>query len=576
MSFTLSWPDYIVMGIVLVISSGIGIYYRFTGGRQKTAEEYYSANRSMSVGPLAIALTVSFMSAISFLGVSAEIYTRGTQFTMWYAGFAFGTPIVAYFYLPVFWELQTKSVTEYLEKRFGPTCRRMASVANALQLILYTGVVLYAPSLALEATTGLSRTLSILLIGIICTFYSTIGGIKAVLITDVFQGILMFAALIGIIGVAVYEVDGGFFNVWTISDKGQRIEFFDFRIDPTIRHNFWGLTFGGAIVCISFYGTSQIQVQRFLTVKSLKEARLALFLNWPLLMGLGFLISFTGLALYAVYSKCDPVSSGEIDSYDKIMPYFAVDKMSKFPGLMGLFIAGIFSASLSTISAVLNSLSAVILEDYIKPFYKKKDKTLSDAKVTLLGKFFAITSGMICLGVSFIVGNFGSLIEAAIAFSAVFTGPLLGTFTLGMFTETANEIGTLIGFLSSILFMFWIIFGGPGFPLPQLPFNNEDCNITLTNNSTILDLKLENSSTFFLYRISYMWYAPLGTTLTLIIGWVFSLIIYKISATQNSSTKIDPKLFTPFVANRIRKRLNKNNKTSQVFVLESNNSLQMT
>lgn len=92
---------------------------------------------------------------------------------------------------------------------------------------MYTGVVLYAPSLALEATTGLSGTLSILLIGIICTFYSTIGGIKAVLITDVFQGILMFAALISIIGVAAYEIEGGLLNVFTISEKGQRIEFFE-------------------------------------------------------------------------------------------------------------------------------------------------------------------------------------------------------------------------------------------------------------------------------------------------------------------------------------------------------------
>lgn len=569
MTFALSWPDYIVIGIVLVISSIIGIYYRFTGGRQKTAEEYFSANRSMSVGPLAIALTVSFMSAISFLGVSAEIYTRGTQFTMWYAGFAFGTPIVSYFYLPVFWELETKSVNEYLEKRFGPTCRRTASVANALQLILYTGVVLYAPSLALEATTGLSRTLSILFIGIICTFYSTIGGIKAVLITDVFQGILMFAALISILGVAAYELDGGLANVWSIAEKGQRIEFFDFRFDPTIRHNWWGLTFGGVIVCVSFYGTSQIQIQRLLTVKSLKEARIALYLNWPLMMGLGSLIAFSGLVLYAVYENCDPVISGEIDSYDKIMPYFAVDKMAKFPGLMGVFIAGIFSASLSTISAVLNSLSALILEDYIKPFYVKKGKSLSDSKVTFLGKFLAIASGLICLAVAFVVGNFGSLIEAAIAFTAVFTGPLLGVFTLGMFTETANEIGTLIGFLSSIFFMFWTIFGGPHLPLPHLPVGTEGCNNTLLNNSTILDVVQDESSIFYLYRISYIWYSPLGAIFTLIIGWVFSFIIFRIAAPQKSNKGTDPRLFTPFVANRIKKRLNKNNKPNRhVFVLE--------
>lgn len=204
------------------------------------------------------------------------------------------------------------------------------------------------------------------------------------------------------------------------------------------------------------------------------------------MMGLCSLTALSGLVLYAVYYKCDPVSTGAIDTYDKIMPYFAVDKMSKFPGLIGLFIAGIFSASLSTISAVLNSLSAVILEDYIKPFYKRKGKSLSDTKATFLGKMFAILSGLICLSASFLVGSFGSLIEAVIAFTSLFTGPLLGIFTLGMFSEIAEEIGALIGFVSSVLIMFWIIFGGPHYPLPVLPLSTEGCNTILPNNITAI------------------------------------------------------------------------------------------
>ncbi|XP_033209430.1 putative sodium-dependent multivitamin transporter isoform X2 [Belonocnema kinseyi] len=483
-SSVLQWTDYVVVGIVLSISTGIGIYYRFSGGRQKTAEEYFSANRSMSIIPLAIALMVSFMSAITLLGISAEVYTRGTQFTMFYVGFAFGTPIVAHFYLPVFWELQTKSVFEYLEKRFGSTSRMVASIANSLQLILYTGVVLYAPSLALEATTGLSGTMSILLIGIICTFYSTIGGIKAVLITDVFQGFLMFAALFAVLGVATYELDGELSQVWEISEKGRRIEFFDFRFDPTIRHTWWGLTIGGMCVFISLYGTNQVQIQRLLTVKSLTAARVSLYLNWPLMIGLCFLTVFSGLVLYTVYHNCDPVASGMISSYDKIMPYFAAERLSKFPGLTGLFVSGVFSASLSTISAVLNSLSAIAVEDYLKPFYNKKDEELSDARATLFGKIIAITIGFICLAIAFLVGNFGSLVQATIAVSAAFNGPLLGIFTLGMFTEQANEKGAVIGLLTAISFMMWIILGTPKPPLSPLPVTTEGCNFTIAGNNT--------------------------------------------------------------------------------------------
>lgn len=103
----------------------------------------------------------------------------------------------------------------------------VASGANFLHLVLYTGVVLYAPSLALEATTGLSSSMSILLIGLICMFYSTIGGIKAVLITDVFQGLLMYAAIFCVLGVGVSELEGGLPSVWELAKKDGRIEFFE-------------------------------------------------------------------------------------------------------------------------------------------------------------------------------------------------------------------------------------------------------------------------------------------------------------------------------------------------------------
>ena len=116
---------------------------------------------------------------------------------------------------------------QYLERRFGKMTRLMASVANFLQLILTTGVVLYAPSLALETTSGLSSSTSILLIGLICMFYSTIGGIKAVIITDVFQGLLMYASLFCVLGVGAIELEGGLSSVWELARKNGRIQFFE-------------------------------------------------------------------------------------------------------------------------------------------------------------------------------------------------------------------------------------------------------------------------------------------------------------------------------------------------------------
>ncbi|XP_076242296.1 putative sodium-dependent multivitamin transporter [Calliopsis andreniformis] len=569
---TLQWSDYLVIGVMLSISAGIGLYYRFTGGRQRTAEEYFSANKSMGIVPLAIALTVSFVSAITLLGISAENYTHGTQILLFYLGGVIGTPIAVQFYLPVFAKLNSMSVYEYLEKRFSVTARLVTSTANFLQLMLYTGIVLFAPSLALEATTGLSVDMSVLLIGLICTFYSTSGGIKAVLITDVFQGILMFVGIGCILFIANADIDGGLSNVWSLAQKTGRIDFFDFRLDPTIRHTWWSLMIGGTCIFLSLYAVNQVQVQRLLTAKDFKSSQYALFLSGPITISLAALTSYSGLVLYAVYKDCDPLTSGQIDGADKIMPFFAAERMSRIPGLTGLFISGVFSASLSTISAMVNSLAAVALEDYVKPSYKKLGLHFPTEKESLLGKVLTGVNGLICLALAFIAKSMGGLVEATISLSGAISGPILGIFTLGMFVESANDIGAVAGIISSLIICLWAFFGRHNIVTPNLPLSVEGCDnstLSMDISRVIDDSDLDNSSYFYLYRLSYMWYCPLGMVVTLVVGSLVSLATNRIF--RKDTRELDPDLFIPMLAARIKRRRENVAKTtsSQVFMLDS-------
>lgn len=255
----------------------------------------------MGVTTIAIGLMVSYLSAVSLLGVSAEIYTYGTHYMVIMLGYILATPFISYLYLPVFFKLGATSAFEvnisfiynifksnmyhhseyknkcknhlfiyimlqYIQQRFGTATRIVASLVFLLQFLLYTGVVLYAPALALEATTGLSTTLSIAIIGIVCTFYSTIGGIKAVLITDVFQGLLMVIS-IGIIIVKAAMDVGGVGKIWEIAERGDRIDFSNISIDPTTRHTWWSLLIGGFFTYLSLYAVNQVQVQRLLTIR---------------------------------------------------------------------------------------------------------------------------------------------------------------------------------------------------------------------------------------------------------------------------------------------------------------------
>ncbi|XP_015514250.1 putative sodium-dependent multivitamin transporter isoform X1 [Neodiprion lecontei] len=566
MTPTLGWADYTVMGVMLIISAGIGIYYRFTGGRQKTTQEYFTANGSMSIIPVGIALMASFMSAVTLLGVSAENYTYGTQFVVINVSYGIGTPIAAYGFLPVFFKLQATSAYEYLEKRFGIGARLFASFVYWIQLLLYTGVVLYAPSLALEATTGISKTWSIITIGLVCAFYSSIGGIKAVLITDVFQSILMFVAVFVVIGIAVGDV-GSLSEIWRIAEEGGRIEFDSISPDPTVRHTWWSLIIGGLFTFLSLYGVNQVQVQRMLTVKSLKAAQAALWLNWPILMFLSFSTSFSGLAIYSRYYNCDPIKQGRIKNIDMLMPLYVMDTMSHVPGLPGLFVAGIFSAGLSTVSAALNSLAAVTLEDYIKPAYKR---CYSDdfplARSTLFGKLLAFTFGIICIALAFLAQFLGGILQASLTIFGVVGGPLLGMFTLGMFTESANQRGAITGTLVALVFCLWIGFGQPRPGAPRLSTTDAGCNATYPGilNATITEAPTtlatwtnattedDPASYFYLYRISHMWYSAIGFLVTFLVGWLVSNVERIVM--KEEQPELDPDLFIPWLAGRIRKR----------------------
>ncbi|XP_012541878.1 putative sodium-dependent multivitamin transporter [Monomorium pharaonis] len=566
----LQWADYLVIGAIMSISVIIGLYYRFSGGRQSTAAEYFSADNSLGILPLSIAMMASHISGITMLGMSGESYIRGLIIVLFYTVGLYTVPIIAFCYLPVFFELKVVSIYEYLEKRFGLYMRLLVSAANFTETLLLTGVMLYAPALALEATTGLSSTMSILVLGVICTSYSTLGGIKAVLITDIFQGLLMIIALSIIIIAIAQNIDGGIGGIWRIAQEGQRIDFSETTLDPTVQYTWWSLLIGGGSIGLAYVAVNQVQVQRLMTVKSVKVAINALLLCGPFILLVGFLTCFAGLAIYAVYKDCDPVVSGKISTYDKILPHFTVENLS--PGVVGIIVSGVFSASLSTISAMMNSLAAVALEDYVKPIHRKFGIHFSDEKATFTAKLLTVLNGIICMCLALLAKTMGRIVAIAFSIHGAIGGPILGIFTLGMFSENANEIGTIIGMITALIVCLWAAFGQPKPPVPMLPVSTKGCvNSTalmfteqIDFNSTIQP----ESSYFYLYRISYLWYNPMGLTITLIVGYVASITVRLIQGGNN--IEHDPSLFVPFLAARIRRRRQNAQKTtnSQIFVLE--------
>ncbi|XP_011704411.1 PREDICTED: putative sodium-dependent multivitamin transporter [Wasmannia auropunctata] len=575
---TLKWIDYLVVVVMLSISTGIGIYYRFSGGRQKTVQEYFVANQSMSVVPVAIAMVASFTSAIGLLAISAENYMYGTQYVVINLSFLLSIPIVCYGFLPVFYNLQAMSIYEYLEKRFGVRARIMISFVNWIQLLLYSGMMLYAPSLALEATTGISKIASIIIIGFICALYSSIGGIKAVLTTDVFQILLIFTAMFLVIIIAANDV-GGLGQIWEIARQGQRLQFDSVDLDPTVKYTWWSITLNGVCTNLILFGVNQVQIQRMFTVKNMQSSQRAMWLSWLITALMMITIYFSGLAMYSRYHNCDPLLKKRITSPDMLMPLYVMDTMSNISGLPGLFVAGIFSASLSTISSILNSMAAIMLEDFLKPIYRKCiGHEFPPKKSASVVKVLAFMSGIFSIMLAFLAQFFGGLFQAFHTIFGITGGPLLGVFTLGMGTQSATESGVIVGGLTAFSFLVWIAFGQPRPVSPKLPTTIDGCDNIVTNiitfdlrNVTNFSKSTGDSSYFYLYRISNMWYSPLGFLITFLLGLLVSNLSHLFIKNQND--QLDINLFFPVVARRIHSKRRNKTAIEESFSLDRRYSL---
>uniref|UniRef100_A0A8C1FY57 Solute carrier family 5 member 6a n=1 Tax=Cyprinus carpio TaxID=7962 RepID=A0A8C1FY57_CYPCA len=415
-----STVDYVIFVLLLVASAGIGLYYAFSGGRQRTTQEFLLADRSMSCLPVSLSLLATFQSAVAILGAPSEIYTHGTQY--WFLGCSYflGLLIPAHIFIPVFYRLHLSSTYQYLELRFSKSVRICGTVTFIFQMVIYMGVVLYAPALALNAVTGFDLWGAVLAMGLVCTLYTALGGLKAVIWTDVFQTIVMFAGQLAVIIVGTHQA-GGIAEVWKKAQNGSRISGLDLNPDPLERHTFWTLGVGGVFLMLALYGVNQAQVQRYLKNTQLFHT----------------LVKSTEVVLWffcgVLFSRS--CYAGYVKSNDQMVLYFVMDVLQDLPGLPGLFVACLFSGALSTISSAFNSLATVTMEDLIKPHVAP----MTEARATLLSKMLALGYGLVCLAMAYIASLMGSVLQAALSIFGMVGGPLLGLFCLGMFFPWANS-----------------------------------------------------------------------------------------------------------------------------------------
>ncbi|XP_061598930.1 solute carrier family 5 member 6 isoform X2 [Cololabis saira] len=525
--------DYVIFALLLAASAGIGLYHAVSGGRQRTTQEFLMADRSMRCLPVSLSLIASFQSAVAIVGVPAEVFAHGTQY--WFIGcsYVLGLAIPAHVFIPVFYRLRLSSAYQYLELRFSKAVRVCGTLTFIFQMVVYMGVCIYTPAFALNAVTGLELWGVVLVTGLVCTLYTTLGGLKAVIWTDVFQTVVMFAGQLAVIVVGVQKT-GGAAEVWRKVWEGNLVSGLDLNPDPTERHTFWTLGVGGVFLMLSLYGVNQAQVQRYLSSRTERDAVRSCYMVFPSLQLALALSCIMGLVMFARYCGEDPSDKLGSSSRDAMVIYFVMDMLQGLPGLPGLFVACLFSAALSTISSALNSLATVTMEDLIKPSFP----SMVETRATLLSKAVAVFYGLLCLAMAYLTHLMGeSVLQVALKIFGMVGGPNLGLFCLGMFFPWANSTGAVAGLGAGLAVAFWVGIGSlvtrgdGGGPRPPAPGcdgaprpGNASVSVAtaITTQRTLLQGRAAGLRSF--YSLSYMWYSALGCITVVLVGLAVSLL----------------------------------------------------
>ncbi|XP_071119588.1 sodium-coupled monocarboxylate transporter 2-like [Haliotis cracherodii] len=526
--------DYTVFGVMVAVSVSIGIYHAIVG-RHGKLEEYLLAGRSMTFFPVALSLIATFTSTITMLGVSAEAYSHGIMWIFSEIAFSVGQLLEMFLLLTLLKRLNISSPFEYLEGRFkSKALRLIATVASCVQNIFYLCIVLLGQGLALRAVTGISTMESILVTSAAAVLYTAIGGLKAVIWTDVIQYVLM---IIGVLTVTIKgTIDaGGIQKVCDAAADGGRLTFtYDF--DPTIRHTLWNVGVARVFAGLGWLMKPAF-LQRIASTKSPKHARRAMLLWLMCSVAFGSLTVFSGLVAYSYYDykRCDPVASNQIDSSDQVLPFMIIDIFRNLPGIPGLFLAAVFGASLSSISSGLSALANITWEDFVKPNFPP----MSEFRQIAVAKVAVVAWGVLVCCLAIFVSSIRSITILQIYFSAssIISGPTSSLFYLGALFPFVNTRSAIAALLVGLSFLTWLVVGAsvsPGVrqtpPLPHAPtdhcpsFNISQAYTMTTLNSTNDNQKIFTGSGLdYFYSLSYTLYQCFGFLIVQVVGVALSL-----------------------------------------------------
>ncbi len=511
--------------IILIAALGtIIIYGVYKSTHTKNLDGYFLSNNTLPWYLVLLSIMGTQASAITFLSAPGQAYTDGMRFVQYYFGLPIAMILICIFFVPVFRKLKVYTAYEFLENRFDVKTRTFTSFLFLLSRGLSTGISIYAPSIILSSLLGWNIYITNLVMGSFLIIYTVTGGAKAVAYTQQLQLIIVIAGmfLAGYMVVHLLPADVGFTDALQSAGSHGRMNVIttgvtNGKFDFKDTYNIWSGVIGGLFLALSYFGTDQSQVGRFLTAKSDKESKIGLLVNGLVKVPMQFLILLVGILVFTFYQyHKPPVYFDEVQvaaanktvykdslhtlelqynnlldknsleiadtvrtQYKKVIRVanndkkandtnyiflrFVIENLPK--GLVGLLIAMIFLASWGSIAAALNSLASCTVVDFHKKFIKKNCTEKQDYAIS---RWYTLAWGVFSIIVSMFAYNLGnSLIEAVNILGSIFYGVILGIFLVAFWMKNIrgnavfisaviSQILVIVVYLADIVSFLWL------------------------------------------------------------------------------------------------------------------------
>ena len=442
--------NYTVLGVYLAAMVAIGLWM---ARRQKRTEDYFVAGRNMPWWVVSLSIFASLASAISYLGLPALAYEENVSLIAGYVVAPIGALLLIWLFYPFYQKLGVTTSYEYLGRRYGRGGRIMVSILFLLARLGWLGNVFLAPSIALNIVTGIPLWLAIVLMGVLATMYTVLGGLAAVLWTDVVQFIILVGGGIWISITLIQNVPGGFDGIWNFAYEQGRLDGFGMKISLV------EMSASAAMIVWIFnaqqeYGTDQVTVQRIMAVRSFWGKAKAVLLNSFFDIAIVGMLLFMGIGFFAyAHHHPDWLTPHVAEKADRLGPHYILTVMPV--GIAGLMISAVFAAAMSSMDSGIHSMSTVITHDIIRPLRRRP---VSDFVDLMVARGLVVALGVLATAAAFLFASakgFKHIIDISYMVLGTFNGPILGIFLLGVLTKRVRFYsclhGVAAGFVLAIL-----------------------------------------------------------------------------------------------------------------------------